>query len=417
VSEGEARDGDAAARAAGTAEVDVRRLLAATTVEQACATAERYFAQLTSWEHHLAKPFSGPEDAPALLVAFATLLQGLAVSPGHEVLDFGSGTCWTSRFLAQMGARVTAVDVSPTALAIGAELFRRLPPIGDRPAPRFLAFDGYRLDLPDRSVDRVFCLDAFHHVPNQREVLAELHRVLRDGGVAGFSEPGPEHSRSPQSQYEMRTFGVVENDVRIEEIWDAARAVGFSALRLALYSVPGMLVSWPEYVELLGDGEPARRFAAFSRRFMAERRTFFLYRGSPPPAAAEYRAGLRSALAVAPAAARVAAGGEVAFQVTARNTGASVWQPHGAGVGGVSLGAHLYDEGGAILRHSYHWEPLTPGDGAPVAPGESVVREAHVPAPAPGRYLLEFDLVAADVVWFGLNGSTTPRVALEVVEG
>ena len=41
--------------------IDVRRLLAETSVEQACATAERYFAQLRSWDHHLAKPFSGPE--------------------------------------------------------------------------------------------------------------------------------------------------------------------------------------------------------------------------------------------------------------------------------------------------------------------------------------------------------------------
>ena len=406
---------EAVVRERNAAPVDVRRLLAETSVEQACATAERYFAQLQSWDHHLAKPFSGPEDAPALLIAFATLLQGLAVTAGQEVLDFGAGTCWSTRFLCQMGLKVTAADVSRTALAIGEELLRRLPPIGERPAPRFLHFDGRRLDLPDACVDRVFCLDAFHHVPNQREVLVELARVLRDGGVAGFSEPGPEHSRAPQSQYEMRTFGVVENDVRIEEIWDSARAAGFTDLRLALFSVPGMLVSWPEYIGFLAQGEASLRFGALSRRFMAERRTFFLYKGTPPPSAAEYRAGLRAVLAVTPAKRRVRAGEEATFRVTATNAGSAVWQPHGAGLGGVSLGAHLYDENGAILRHSYHWESLTPGAGSAIAPGESVVRDAIVPAPAPGRYLLEFDLVAADVVWFGLNGSATPRVALEVV--
>jgi SAM-dependent methyltransferase len=402
--------------APGAAVVDVGRLLAETSVEQACATAERYFEQLQSWDHHLAKPFSGPEDAPALLISFATLLQGLAVSPGLEVLDFGAGTCWTTRFLSQMGLRVTAADVSRTALAIGEELFRRLPPIGERPAPRFLHFDGRRLDLPSGSVDRVFCLDAFHHVPNQREVLAELARVLRDGGVAGFSEPGPDHSRSPQSQYEMRTFGVVENDVRIEEIWDHARAAGFADLRLAAFSTPGMLLSWPEYVELLAQGEPAARLAAASRQFLAERRTFFLYKGAPPTSAAQYRAGLLATLVVAPATARARAGEVIPFTVSATNAGAATWLPHGGGFGGVSLGVHLYDAGGAILRHSYHWEPITAGDGRPVAPGETVVREAGVPAPAPGRYLLEFDLVAADVVWFGLNGSVTPRVEVEVVE-
>ncbi len=402
---------------AGAAEpvVDVRRLLAETTVEQACATAERYFAQLQSWEHHLAKPFSGPEDAPALLVAFATLLQGLSLFPGQEVLDFGAGTGWTARFLAQMGLRVTAADVSPTALAIAAELLRRLPLVGERPAPRFLRFDGRRLDLPDASVDRVFCLDAFHHVPNQREVLGELARVLCADGIAGFSEPGPAHSRSPQSQYEMRTFGVVENDVDLDEIWRLAREVGFADLALAAYSAPGLLVSWDEYREILDGHGAGERFAELARQFLAERRTFFLFKGPRPVSSAQYRSGLLATIAVEPAAVQAVAGATFALTVTATNAGSATWRPHAAGVGGVSVGAHLYDEHGAILRHSYHWEPLTEGDGRPVGPGESVVRVVNVAAPAPGRYLLELDLVAADVAWFGLNGSATPRVALEVV--
>ena len=395
--------------------IDVRRLLAETSVEQACATAERYFAQLRSWDHHLAKPFSGPEDAPALLVAFATLLQGLSLFPGMEVLDFGAGTGWTARFLSQMGLRVTAADVSPTALAIAEELFRRLPPVGERPAPRFLHFDGHRLDLPDASVDRVFCLDALHHVPNQREVLVELARVLREDGIAGFSEPGPEHSRSPQSQYEMRTFGVVENDIDLDGIWRLAREAGFAELALAAYNAPGLLLSWEEYREIVDGRGADERFAEMTRQFLGERRTFFLYKGARPVSSAQYRSGLLAAVTVEPPRARAVAGETLALMVTATNTGTSTWRPHGAGIGGVSIGAHLYDERGAILRHSYHWEPLTEGDGHPVAPGGTVTREVNVPAPAPGRYLLELDLVAADVAWFGLNGSALPRVALEVV--
>ena len=64
-------------------------------------------------------------------------------------------------------------------------------------------------------MERIICLDAFHHVPNPAEVLSELGRVLQQGGVAGFAEPGPEYSKTPQSQFEMRTHGVVENDIDI----------------------------------------------------------------------------------------------------------------------------------------------------------------------------------------------------------
>ena len=40
-----------------------------------------------------------------------------------------------------------------------------------------LPFDGHRLELDDESVDRVACNDAFHHVPNPGEVLAEFARA------------------------------------------------------------------------------------------------------------------------------------------------------------------------------------------------------------------------------------------------
>jgi ubiquinone/menaquinone biosynthesis C-methylase UbiE len=93
--------------------------------------------------------------------------------------------------------------------------------------PVFLHFDGHKINLPDESVDRIICHDAFHHVPNQKEVISELGRVLKRGGIAGFSEPGRFHSQSPQSQSEMRNFNVLENDIIPTEIFSLAREYGF----------------------------------------------------------------------------------------------------------------------------------------------------------------------------------------------
>ncbi|HEX8098389.1 MAG TPA: class I SAM-dependent methyltransferase, partial [Pyrinomonadaceae bacterium] len=214
--------------------IDVRRLLAETSVEELNRLAEDYFARLTDWSYHLSKPFGSIDETPQLLINFAVVLQGLSLCPGMTVLEFGAGTGWASRFLSQLGCRVIAADVSPTALRMAEEHYKLLPVVGDKPAPRFLHFDGHRLDLPDSSVDRVMCLDAFHHVPNPAGVLSELCRVLKDGGIAGFAEPGPEHSKSAQSQYEMKTFKVVENDVNVREIWLEAQAGGFTEVRLAV---------------------------------------------------------------------------------------------------------------------------------------------------------------------------------------
>jgi SAM-dependent methyltransferase len=216
--------------------------------------AENYFARLTDWTYHLAKPFCSFEDTPQLLINFAVVLQGLELCQGLTVLEFGAGTCWAARMLTQLGCKVIACDVSAAALEIGRELYRRNPPAGDRPAPEFLLFDGHRFDLADASVDRVICLDAFHHVPNPGEVLAELGRVLAPGGFAGFAEPGPEHSKSAQSQYEMRTAGVIENDIRIEEIWRLAQQAGFTDLKLAVFLLEPLLLRVNEFEEFLDGG-------------------------------------------------------------------------------------------------------------------------------------------------------------------
>ena len=93
-----------------------------------------------------------------------------------------------------MGCQVVACDVSQAAFDLGRRLFDEQPlPVPAIAAPRFLHFDGRKLDLPDASVDRIVCFDAFHHVPNQEEVLAELARAWR-----GSSSRAPTTRRRPK---------------------------------------------------------------------------------------------------------------------------------------------------------------------------------------------------------------------------
>jgi ubiquinone/menaquinone biosynthesis C-methylase UbiE len=152
----------------------------------------------------LAKPFSRPGEVTELLTCFGHVVAGLDLLPGMVVLDFGAGTGWTSWRLAQLGCQVIVSDVSAAALDLARERFRRWPNVGARRQPRFLLFDGYRIDLPDASVDRICCFDAFHHLANPADVMAEFARVLRPGGRVAFDEPGHYHSLQGQSQYEVR---------------------------------------------------------------------------------------------------------------------------------------------------------------------------------------------------------------------
>ena len=48
--------------------------------------------------------------------------------------------------------------------------------------------DAAAIDLPDVSVDMIFCHQSFHHLINQDEAIKEFFRVLKPGGVLLFSE-------------------------------------------------------------------------------------------------------------------------------------------------------------------------------------------------------------------------------------
>jgi ubiquinone/menaquinone biosynthesis C-methylase UbiE len=436
--------------------IDVRRLMKELSVEELCQTAEDYFKQIPSWDYHMALPFTGIDETPEMLIHFAQLLQGLRPLPGMTVLDFGAGSCWTSRYLTQMGYEVIALDVSATALKMGEELFRRQPVFGPQPESRFLHFDGHRIDLPDQSVDRISCLNSFHHVPNPEHILKEMARVLKQGGVAGFSEPGPEHSRSPQSQYEMRLHKVVENDIRIEEIWSAAQRAGFTDLKLAVFNSLSYLLSLPEFERYLAEGRlsvaatvntlrtkiPSRLrrllglisgnrqssnhsapeplalagdpFAEQTRAYMRDRRMFFLYKGEAPAPDSRQRAGLMAEMQVELASRTVAEGEPFLARIMAKNSGTTIWLPISAPKGPVRLGAHLLDRDGNLVDLNFFRTTLMEGDGRAVAPGETVNIETPIPSPARGRYLLVFDLVSEGVSWFATNGSQTVRLEVEV---
>ena len=156
--------------------------------------AETYWKDLaanpTDREALLRKPFGTVEDAASILYRLGIVLSELRLGVGHTVLDLGAGACWLSAYLNRLGARTIALDVSPTALELGRELFRLDPRQRPDLDPQFLVYDGRRIPLPDDSVDRVVAFDAFHHVPNEDEILGEIFRVLRDGGRAVFAEPG-----------------------------------------------------------------------------------------------------------------------------------------------------------------------------------------------------------------------------------
>ena len=394
--------------------IDVKQLLRETSLEELNRLAEEYFAREKNWTYYLSKPFGSIDEAPQLLINFAVTLQGLSLFQGASVLEFGAGTCWASRYLTQLGCRVIAVDVSPTALSIGQELYRRHPVSGDQPDPTFQVFDGRKLDLPDQSVDRILCFDALHHVPNPRDVIFEFGRVLKSGGIAGFAEPGPNHSQSPQSQHEMRTFKVVENDIDMRSIWRDATEAGFTDLKLAVFNVPLVHLSLTDFEKFLEGGPIRKRYAEGVADYLRNQRTFCLYKGTTEARDSRFRDVLHAKISIRSPSVEANAGEPIKVLATVTNDSQAIWLPRSAGAGAVQLGCHVYDSEGKIYHHSFHWEVLTPDEGRRILPGETLEIEATLPPLPQGEYILEFDMVSYQVSWFSKNGSPTVRIVAHI---
>jgi SAM-dependent methyltransferase len=394
--------------------IDVKALIQETSLDVLNRAAEEYFASLRNWDDHLAKPFGAIVETPRLLVNLSTVLHGLRLRPGDTVLEFGAGTGWLSRALTQLGCRAILLDVSATALEMAAELYRRQPVVGDRPAPEFVQFDGRSIPLPDASVDRIVSFDALHHAPNPADVIREFARILKPGGIAAFSEPGARHSRSPMSQFEMRTYSVVENDIDVHALWRTAQEHGFSAIKLAVFNGPPFYVSLAEFEDFLAAGQTSERWLTATRVHQRDVRSFFMFKGGGEPIDSRSMEGL-SAEVVLKDPGTVAEGKPVMLDVTLRNTGTALWLPADAPHGAVGLGVHVHGATGRRVPLDGEVFPIgTPASGVP--PGGSISCRIELPALAAGSYRVEVDAVAVGVGWFSQVGSKTKGITLEVVK-
>jgi ubiquinone/menaquinone biosynthesis C-methylase UbiE len=103
--------------------------------------------------------FSGVERA---------VMSFVSATPAARIVEVGCGTGRWLRLLRESGVPVIGADASLGMLR------HAHPPIVQALAEQ--------LPWTNRSIDRVFCINAFHHFSGKMSFLAEARRVLRRGG-------------------------------------------------------------------------------------------------------------------------------------------------------------------------------------------------------------------------------------------
>jgi ubiquinone/menaquinone biosynthesis C-methylase UbiE len=116
---------------------------------------------------------------------FGTRLAAWAgIRPGDRILDMACGrgaVAVPAREATGPGGVVVAMDASPAMVAAAAA--------ATVSGIKFAVMDARRLAVADAVFDVVTCGFALHFIAEPRRVLAEVHRVLRPGGMLAWSQP------------------------------------------------------------------------------------------------------------------------------------------------------------------------------------------------------------------------------------
>jgi glycosyltransferase involved in cell wall biosynthesis/SAM-dependent methyltransferase len=132
-------------------------------------------------------PFTGERYVPGItgnifLEHLHRYVLAARIVAGKDVLDIASGEGFGSSLLAEAARSVIGVDISEDAVTHAQTKY-------GGPRLRFQAGSAMSIPLPDASVDVVVSFETIEHISGHEEMLAEVKRVLRQGGVLMMSTP------------------------------------------------------------------------------------------------------------------------------------------------------------------------------------------------------------------------------------
>jgi 2-polyprenyl-3-methyl-5-hydroxy-6-metoxy-1,4-benzoquinol methylase len=126
------------------------------------------------------------EDARA---AWKAVLQNALNGQGLEVLDIGCGTGSLSILLAELGHRVTGVDLSPAMIDLAKAKTQK-----EGQAIQFQVMDAAFPDFPAQRFDAILCRHLLWTLPEPAKVLQRWIKLLRPKGrlvlIEGFWHTG-----------------------------------------------------------------------------------------------------------------------------------------------------------------------------------------------------------------------------------
>jgi ubiquinone/menaquinone biosynthesis C-methylase UbiE len=115
------------------------------------------------------------------------VLDRVGIRPGERVLELGPGPgIFTVDAAQRVGpqGKLIAVDIQPEMIA---QVQERVQEAGLTNVETHIA-SAYELPLDDATIDRAFLIAVLPEISDQARALAELHRVVKPGGLLSITE-------------------------------------------------------------------------------------------------------------------------------------------------------------------------------------------------------------------------------------
>ena len=182
----------------------------------------------------------------------ATIVRWLDARQGEHILDIGCGDGAYDKKISGTGAMVQGIDIHEKRLSAARKYYQ-----GDR--TEYHDMDASRLKFPDASFDKAMSLCAVEHLEDDEQVMRNVARALKPGGLFVFSAdslstPGitPDERARHQRKYSVNTFYTVDivrdklaragfDIVETRYILSSARDLKFIRLSWKLDRIPGFL--------------------------------------------------------------------------------------------------------------------------------------------------------------------------------
>ena len=107
------------------------------------------------------------------------LLQRAGLLPGHQLVEFGCGLGYVSRWAAAQGASAIGIDLNPEQVAVASDLARD----AGLKSAEFRVGSVYEPELPLNSVDMSYSRWLMVHLNRPVEAMRAIYAALKPGGI------------------------------------------------------------------------------------------------------------------------------------------------------------------------------------------------------------------------------------------